>query len=93
MIHLNRNRIKNITLWVGILTALLLIFGTFSHSIGTLGSDDVFNLVIREVGGEQIRRRELPPYFLDTPWENHNGSLKTSTTLLGPYLFIKQLAK
>jgi len=55
VIHLNRNRIKNITLWVGILTALLLIFGTFSHSIGILGSDDVFNLVIREVGGEQIR--------------------------------------
>jgi hypothetical protein len=53
--QLSRNKIKTITLWIGILIALLLIFGSFFHSADTLVDNGAFSLMLKSASGEQIR--------------------------------------
>ena len=43
MKSINKEKLKTITLWIGILTALLLIIGTFSMTGGSGVSDNLFS--------------------------------------------------
>ncbi len=49
---LNKN--KTITLWIGILTALLLIIGYFFHSVDTLASNNLIGWFISNVSVEHV---------------------------------------
>ena len=43
MKSINKEQLKTITLWIGILTALLLIIGTFSMNAGSGVGDNLFS--------------------------------------------------